>query len=220
MIKIENISKSYSSGKSCISVLNEVSAHFAKGSFISIRGSSGCGKSTLLLILGGLLYPDSGTVQIAGQDLMSMPEKSQGLFRAKNIGFVFQQFHLFPYLSVEENIKAAALAMPGCNESPHADELMQQLGIYHRRGHVPGRLSVGEQQRVALGRAMYNNPGLLLADEPTGNLDPENSEIVLQVFKKYTQNGGTVVAVTHDAEVASSAGQQWLLSDGKLILEK
>lgn len=220
MIKIENICKSYYSRKGSITILKEASAQIFKGAFASIRGPSGCGKSTLLLILGGLLDPDSGSVQIAGQDLQPMTGKRKGLFRAKHIGFVFQQFHLFPYLSVEDNIKAAGLVLPENNDNSHAEELMQQLQIDHRRDHVPGRLSVGEQQRVALGRALYNKPELILADEPTGNLDPENAAIVLETFKQFVKNGGTVLTVTHSPGLAEQADQQWLLSKGNLILEK
>lgn len=216
MLLIQELYKTYDKNTP---VLKGATAEVREGAFASIRGPSGSGKSTLLLILGALLQPDSGTIQFHGQDLFSLSGRDQGLFRAKNMGFVFQQFHLLPYLTVEENILTASLAVKEAPKKQRAHELMDQLGILHRKDHVPGRLSVGEQQRTALARALYHHPKLLLADEPTGNLDPENTAIVLDAFQTYVKNRGTVVLVTHSPEMAQAADQQWRIQDGKLGLE-
>lgn len=217
MIQAHNITKRYRSGEEQLLVLNEASASIEPGTFAAICGPSGCGKSTLLLVLGGLLHPDTGQVTIAGEDLFAISSERRALRRAQLLGFVFQRFHLIPYLTVEENIEAAAIALPRTTDQGRANELMDQLNIADRRGHVPGKLSVGEQQRTALARALYNHPRVLLADEPTGNLDPENAEIVLNAFSEFADAGGTVVMVTHNPEAAVRADNRWWIKEGKLI---
>ena len=216
MIEIEDISKSYASGAERLRVLSNVSALIDAGSFSAVCGPSGCGKSTLMLILGGLLHPDSGTARIDGVDLLALPQEKRAAERARLIGFVFQRFHLIPYLTVEENIEAAAIAVRGAKNRDRARELMERFQITERRGHVPGRLSVGEQQRVALARALYNRPRVLLADEPTGNLDPGNGEIVINAFRTFAGNGGTVVMVTHDPHAAEAADAIFHMQQGVL----
>jgi putative ABC transport system ATP-binding protein len=220
MIRLHDIHKSYRVRRGGIPVLRGVTAAFESGTFTAVCGSSGCGKSTLLLALGGLLQPDRGSVVIAGESLYEMSATQRGLSRARLMGFVFQRFHLVPYLTVEDNIRAAAVALPDPVEPGRAEELMYRLQIAQRRDHVPGRLSVGEQQRTALARALHNRPKVLLADEPTGNLDPENADIVLEVFHEFAKAGGTVVMVTHHPDAAQRADKRWWIRDGILEEER
>jgi len=161
------------------------------GEFVAVKGASGCGKTTLLLTLGGMLRPSGGTVNFDGRNLYDQPPAARAEYRAKEVGFVFQMFHLVPYLSVVENVQLAAR-----NGSSAAD-LLEQFGLSHRFTHTPGELSAGERQRVALARALVNEPRLILADEPTGNLDPENDRQVFEHLSSFHQGGGTVIVVTH-----------------------
>ncbi len=219
MLELRRISKSYSEKDgSPIAVLRDANLRIEAGTFAAISGPSGCGKSTLLLIAGSLLRPDKGQVIIDGKDLAAMTGDEKAGERAKNIGFVFQRFHLLSYLTVRENILAAAVAyaQPKRKAESRADELMQRLGIAHRAGHVPGHLSVGEMQRTALARALYNRPRVILADEPLGNLDPDNAEVVLQCFTEFAVAGGAVLMVTHNPEDAARADTAWCLRDGRL----
>ena len=216
MIEIDAIQKRYRGKGGGLVVLDGASATIETGTFAAICGASGCGKSTLLLILGGLLHPDQGCVKVAGEDLFALAPEPRALRRAQLLGFVFQRFHLVPYLSVEENIQAAGIALKNRDDAHRAEELMARFQIADRRGHIPGRLSVGEQQRTALARALYNRPRVLLADEPTGNLDPENAEIVLQAFSDFAAEGGTVVMVTHHPAAAERADRRWRLGQGRL----
>jgi len=201
-------------------VLAGADAAFDAGTFTALCGPSGCGKSTLLLILGAMLHPDAGSVTVAGENLLDMPRNRRGRRRAGLLGFVFQRFHLLPYLTVEENIRAASVALPGVRDDGRTEDLMRRLGILERRHHLPGRLSVGEQQRTALARALYNRPSVLLADEPTGNLDAANTEIVLETFREFTADGGTVVMVTHNEQAAARAHRVWRLAEGRLVAER
>jgi len=173
------------------------------GQFMVIQGASGCGKTTLMLMAGALLKPTSGTVQLAGVNPYALSTDRRAGFRANYIGFVFQQFHLIPYLSVLDNVLAATLAAPDSGAEVRARKLLVDLKMESRLQHVPAKLSTGEQQRTALARAMINRPTMIFADEPTGNLDPENGEIVLQTLKKFTESGGMVLMVTHDRHAAS-----------------
>jgi putative ABC transport system ATP-binding protein len=200
-------------------VLEGASATIAGGTFAAICGPSGSGKSTLLLVLGALLHADGGDVIIGGENLLAMQPEPRARRRAELLGYVFQRFHLVPYLTVEENILAASIALPGEPDRERATELMDRFQITGRRRHVPGRLSVGEQQRTALARALFNRPGVLLADEPTGNLDPENANIVLHAFADFASGGGTVVMVTHHPEAAEKADRRWWIRDRKLVAE-
>lgn len=219
MIEIKDITKVYRTRNEELKVLDGVSARFEKGSFSAICGPSGCGKSTLLLILGALLSPDDGSVTVNGENLLQMPPEKRAARRASNIGFVFQRFHLVPYLTVEENIYCAGVALGKRDDASKAGQLMNDLKINDRRGHVPGRLSVGEQQRTALARALYNEPAVMLADEPTGNLDPDNSQIVLNAFADFARSGGTVVMVTHHPDAARMADDIWSIKDGRIEKE-
>ena len=219
MIELQEISKTYKEkdGRP-IAVLRDIDLHVEAGTFAAISGRSGCGKSTLLLITGSLLHPDRGRVIINGKDFTAMTRDEEAGERARNIGFVFQRFHLLPYLSVRENILAAsvACAQPTREAESRADELMQRLGISHRSNHIPGHLSVGEMQRTALARALYNRPKAILADEPIGNLDPDNAEVVLQCFSEFAVAGGAVLMVTHNPADAARADVAWTLREGRL----
>jgi putative ABC transport system ATP-binding protein len=164
------------------------------GEFIAIKGASGSGKTTLLLTLGGMLRPSDGTVSFDGEDLYSQSSTARAEYRATEVGFVFQMFHLVPYLGVEENVR---LAMRNGAMTQRPRELLEQFGLGHRLTHTPGELSAGERQRVALARALVNEPRLILADEPTGNLDPENDRQVFEHLSEFHRAGGTVIVVTH-----------------------
>jgi len=219
MIEVRDIHKGYRSDGRDLAVLSGMSATIPAGTFAAICGPSGCGKSTLLLILGGLLHPDRGSVTVAGEDLLGMSAERRALRRAELLGFVFQRFHLLPYLTAEENICAAAVSLKVQEDTDRAGTLMRRFQIESRRHHVPGKLSVGEQQRTAMARALYNRPKVLLADEPTGNLDPENGDIVLQAFTDFAAAGGTVVMVTHHPDAAQRADRRWWIRDGVLVEE-
>jgi ABC-type lipoprotein export system ATPase subunit len=197
-----------------------------------VQGASDCGKTTLLLMAGGLLRPDAGTVRVAGVEPYSLSSEGRARFRAATLGFVFQQFHLVPYLSVIDNVLVATLARDGSQPRTEghstsaatarslrrADALLERFRLSHRRLHIPGELSSGEQQRVALARALMNEPQLLLADEPTGNLDRENADIVLGALREFATNGGSVLLVTHDDHAAARADHVVRMREGRIVL--
>lgn len=216
LLEIQEARKAYSRPEGKVQALDGVSLTVDAGQFVAVQGPSGCGKSTLLLIAGGLLRPDSGTVRIAGESPYELSPNARATFRARNIGFVFQQFHLVPYLSVIENILAPTLAVSLDEAEQRARELIDRFGLAQRMHHVPGELSSGERQRTALARAMLNRPRLILADEPTGNLDRENAETVLNDLSDYVRrDGGGVLLVTHDAAAAARADSRLLLNHGR-----
>ena len=205
MLDIREISKTYNAGGKDVPVLDAMSLRIAPGEFVAVQGQSGCGKSTLLLAAGGLLRPDSGQVLVAGDDPYELSSEARANFRATHVGFVFQQFHLIPYLDVLDNVLAPSMAHNSPDARSHALELIEHFGITDRIGHLPGELSTGERQRTALARALLNRPKLLLADEPTGNLDADSGAIVLNYIKEFASNGGAVLMVTHDADAAGKA---------------
>jgi ABC-type lipoprotein export system ATPase subunit len=205
MLEIVHVSKSYAAATGAVAALVDVSLSVAPGEFVAVRGPSGCGKTTLLLAAGGLLHPDAGQVKVAGQDIYALGEEARARFRAANIGFVFQQFHLVPYLSVIDNVLSAALALPRADARRRAEHLVENFGLTARRHHVPAQLSTGERQRTALARALLQQPHLLLADEPTGNLDDDNGKAVLDYLAGHARAGGSVLLVTHDPQAASRA---------------
>ncbi|MCX5684896.1 MAG: ATP-binding cassette domain-containing protein, partial [Planctomycetota bacterium] len=174
----------------------------------------GCGKTTLLLIAGGLLKPDDGQVLLAGQDPYALAPDARARFRAENVGFVFQQFHLIPYLSVLDNILAPALARPLENARERAVELAGRFGLTDRQGHVPGELSTGDRQRTALARALLHKPQFLLADEPTGNLDEASGHVVLGHLAEFAKTGGAVLLVTHDPHATQYATRPVRMESG------
>lgn len=227
-LKLENIAKTYQSGRLSVKAVSDVSVSIAPGEFVAVQGPSGCGKSTLLLVAGGLLKPDSGNAIFGDQNLYALNANERAAFRSQHIGFVFQQFHLIPYLNVLDNVLAPALAGGKGNDAKsqgtaangavaRAEELTQELGLSERRHHMPNELSSGERQRTALARALFNRPALLLADEPTGNLDSENSQIALDHMQRFAKNGGSVLMVTHDPQAVAAADRVVNIRDGQLV---
>ncbi len=216
LIQVEQVKKTYQRAENSVSAVDDVSLSLDKGEFLSIHGPSGGGKSTLLLMLGGLLKPDAGTITVNDQQPYKMSSEERAAFRATNIGFVFQQFHLIPYLSVADNILAPSIAHQTPGMEARVAERVERFGFQHRANHKPGELSTGERQRTALARALLFNPPILLADEPTGNLDDENAETVLGYLKDFCAEGGGVLLVTHDARATEYAARTLNIRDGKL----
>lgn len=221
-VRLEQISKMYQTASQSVTALSDVELSLQPGDFIAICGPSGCGKSTLLMILGGLLQPDRGHVWIGGQDLYALSEPQRARLRSETHGFVFQQFHLIPYLSVWDNVLSArigaATSLPASEIESRAESLLMRLNLSHRRDHLPGQLSTGEKQRTALARALLNQPRILLADEPTGNLDREHAAQVIDYLTEFAKAGGMVVLVTHDPWAAQQAQQIWSMESGSLVM--
>jgi len=216
MLVIQKLTKSYRRSSDTVEALAGVSLEVSAGEFAAVQGASGCGKTTLLLAAGGLLAPDGGTVEIDGRNPYALDPDRRAAFRAEKVGFVFQQFHLIPYLSVSDNVLAPALARSSPNAQKKARGLVERFGLADRAEHLPGELSVGERQRVALARALLNEPDLILADEPTGNLDEDNARIVLQSLADVAQSGRAVLLVTHDVTAAGFTQKRWRLDNGRL----
>ena len=217
MLELNNITKRFDKGKDRIDVLNGVNLQVNSGEFIAVQGASGSGKTTLLLITGGLLHPNSGKIFFNNEDIYLMNSAELARFRALNFGFVFQQYHLVPYLSTFENILLPGLALRSENDNQKAINLIEMFGLSHRKHHMPGELSAGEKQRTSLARALLHSPKILFADEITGNLDEDNSNIVINALKTYTNDGGTVLFVTHDIIRAKSADRIVKIENFKLV---
>jgi putative ABC transport system ATP-binding protein len=215
-----DLRKSYKVGKIENPVLHGVSIAIEKGEFVAIMGPSGCGKSTLLHLLGGLLSPTSGNIIIDGEDLAEVTDAQRTDIRRRKIGFVFQRFNLFPTLTAEGNLKLAEKIHTG-NGAANADnrrEVLRLLKLEDKMHHKPLELSGGEQQRVALARAVVNNPAIILADEPTGNLDTENSEIVLKMFSELNRKfNQTIIMITHNPEAAAVCSRIIRMRDGRVV---
>jgi ABC-type lipoprotein export system ATPase subunit len=216
IVELEQVTKTYPSAHGPVDALRDVDLTIDSGEFIAVRGPSGSGKSTLLTLIGGLGAPTSGRITVAGHDLAALSSGQRAKIRAQNVGFVFQMFHLLPYLSVLDNVLMAA-ASPSAESRQHARELIDRFGISDRLTHRPAELSTGERQRVAMARALLNRPSLLLADEPTGNLDPENAQSVMQLLDEFHQGGGCVMLVTHDTQSTVAASRQLRLDAGRLV---
>ena len=215
MLKIESLSKTYGSGSTAVQAVKNVSFTVPKGEFTAIVGESGSGKSTLLNIIGGLDFPTSGKVFIDGKDIFALKEKELTVFRRRNIGFIFQAFNLVPELTVEQNIMFPVLLDYGTPDRKYLDELLEILRLTDRRNHLPGQLSGGQQQRTAIGRALFTRPALILADEPTGNLDSENSSEVISLLKKTSEQfQQTILMITHSRPIAQTADRILSVSDG------
>jgi len=197
MIALEQVSRTYRKGPEQVRALDHVSLSVAQGEFVVVRGPSGSGKSTLMLTVGGMIRPSEGRVLLEGEDLYRLPASHRASLRAAKIGFVFQMFHLMPYLNVLENVQTPALAGARFSRQ-EAVELLERLGLAERLYHRPAELSAGERQRVALARALVKRPALVLADEPTGNLDPASAAQVMSSLAEFHRAGGTVLVVTHD----------------------
>ena len=217
LLEVSNICKTYGSGETAVHALKEVSFSVPKGEYVAIVGESGSGKSTLLNMIGALDTPASGKVMIGGKDIFSMKDSRLTVFRRRNIGFIFQAFNLVPELTVEQNIIFPVLLDYQKPDKKYLEELLTVLNLKERRDHLPCQLSGGQQQRVAIGRALITRPSLILADEPTGNLDTRNSSEVIALLKeasrKYEQ---TIIMITHNRSIAQSADRILQVSDGVL----
>ena len=219
MLEFSHVTKTFRGPDGDVSALNDVTFSIKAGELVAVQGSSGCGKTTMLLVAGGLLRPSSGEVLIGDQKPYDVGVGQRTALRAELIGFVFQQFHLIPYLTVLDNILAPTVAKPDPEARARAGELIRRFQLEHRVGHVPAQLSTGECQRTALARALLNQPKLILADEPTGNLDETNGKIVLDHLTTFARNGGAVLLVTHDSRIAQLADRIMMLDQGKVVGE-
>ena len=217
MIQFEHVHKTYRTATSEVAAISDLSLSINEGEFIAVRGPSGCGKSTLLSLAGGLVLPTQGRIVIDGQPVSEMTAAQRSSFRGEKIGFVFQMFHLLPYLNIMENVVVAGSEVASATAGERAETLLSDFGLRDRLTHRPGELSAGERQRVALARALLNRPRLLLADEPTGNLDPENASGVLELLAQFHKQGGTILLVTHDDRAAAYADRSLALDQGRLV---
>jgi putative ABC transport system ATP-binding protein len=219
ILQAENIHRIYTIGKTTLKVLKGVSLEVKTGETVSIMGESGSGKSTLLHVLGGLDNPKAGTVHFKGQSVYGMSGVRRARFRAENVGFVFQSFHLLPELDILENVALPSMALRAAGDAKaRAAELLKEVGLGERIGHRPQELSGGEQQRAALARALMNEPDIIFCDEPTGNLDSKTGDKVLHyLFQLVAGRGHSLVLVTHSGDVASRCSRQLVLKDGLLI---
>lgn len=221
ILKVENLSKIYGKGENEVKAVNDISFSVEKGEFVAIVGASGSGKSTLLHLLGGVDRPTSGKVFIDGQDIYQLNDEQLAIFRRRQVGLIYQFYNLIPILNVEENI-----TLP-CNldgkevKKEKLDEMLKTLKLENRSKHLPNELSGGQQQRVSIGRAIINNPAIMLADEPTGNLDSKASEEIISLLrlsnKKYNQ---TVIVITHDEKIALEADRVITIDDGRIIKDE
>lgn len=220
IIRISNVNKIFRVGRNRIKALDNISLEIRKGEFVALQGASGAGKSTLLHIIGGLERAESGKIMVNGSQLQRMSEDELTLFRRNDVGFVFQFFNLIPSLTAVENVLISQLFDRELDDEAtwgRATELLERMGLKKRITHKPSELSGGEQQRVAIARALFNKPVLLLADEPTGNIDSEAGSKIIQLFKELGRGGTTIVLATHDQDVAAAAGRKILMKDGKLM---
>ena len=221
ILRVENLCKNYGKGETLVKALDNVSFTAEKGEFIAIVGSSGSGKSTLLHILGGVDRPTSGKVYVDGEDVYQLNENNLAIFRRRQVGLIYQFYNLIPILNVKENITLPILLDNKKPDEKYLDELIETLGLTNRVSHLPNELSGGQQQRVSIGRALMNRPALLLADEPTGNLDSKASREIVVLLKlsnqKYKQ---TIIMITHDHNLALNADRIITLEDGKIISDE
>jgi len=222
MLKMENVSKTYRHRGQLVTALNGANAEIPEGDFVSIVGPSGSGKSTLLLMLGGMLSPSGGRVLLDGHSIYDLDSNARAQLRKQKVGFVFQTFNLVPYLTASENVQVPLYLVGRDNSSQQAraEELLARVGLSDRMHHKPSELSVGQQQRVALARMLANDPAVILADEPTGNLDPETSRQVIDFLEEVNVEGRTVVMVTHDPRAAERAKRILRLDRGAIVSEK
>ena len=218
ILKVENLVKIYKSGESQIKAVDNTSFSINKGEFVAIVGASGSGKSTLLHLLGGVDKPTSGKVYIGGTDIYSLNREQLAIFRRRQVGLIYQFYNLIPILTVKENITLPKDLDKSKGNNLKLEELINILGLKNRLNHLPNELSGGEQQRTSIGRALINEPSLILADEPTGNLDSKNSEEIVTLLKSLNQKyGQTIVMITHDIEIAKVADRVITIEDGKII---
>lgn len=221
ILQVENLTKTYGKGDITVTALERINLEISKGEFAAIIGASGSGKSTLMHLIGGIDQPTSGNVKIDGQEIYKMNESERAIFRRRNIGIIYQFYNLIPTLTAQENIMLPRLLD---NRKPDRDKLqsiLETIGLADRAGHLPGELSGGQQQRVSVGRALINDPALILADEPTGNLDSKSSHEIIDLLKlankRYNQ---TLVVITHDEKIALQADRIITINDGSLIRDE
>ena len=221
ILKVENLCKTYGKGETLVEALNNINFSVEKGEFVAIVGASGSGKSTLLHILGGVDRPTSGKVFVGGEDVYKLNETNLAVFRRRQVGLIYQFYNLIPILNVKENMTLPLLLDNKKPDLEYLDELIKILGLEHRVNHLPNELSWGQQQRVSIGRALMNHPSLLLADEPTGNLDSKSSKEIMDLLKlsneKYNQ---TIIMITHDHDLALNADRIITIEDGKIISDE
>lgn len=221
ILEIENLSKVYGSGETRVNALDNVSFSVEQGEFVAIVGPSGSGKSTLLHILGGVDTATSGRVTINGTDISALDETALAIFRRRQIGFVYQFYNLIPILTVEENMTLPLLLDGRKPDKTQLKALVEKLGLEKRLNHLPSQLSGGQQQRVSIGRALINNPALMLADEPTGNLDSENSREIISLLRRFNREyKQTVIIITHDEKIALSADRVIAIEDGRITRDE
>lgn len=221
ILEVKNLCKTYGKGDTMVKALDNASFSVEKGEFIAIVGPSGSGKSTLLHILGGVDVPTSGNVIIDKTDISQLNETALAIFRRRQIGLVYQFYNLIPILTVEENLTLPLLLDGKKPDAKTVGNLVNQLGLEQRLQHLPNQLSGGQQQRVSIGRALINNPALLLADEPTGNLDSENSREIISLLRRFNkQSNQTVIIITHDERIALSADRVIAIEDGKIVRDE
>jgi ABC-type lipoprotein export system ATPase subunit len=216
MIRTENLHRSYTMGRKSIEVLHGINLHIQRGERVFLCGPSGAGKTTLLYTLAGLERPQDGKVLVAGTDLYALNRRDQAVFRNRQIGYVFQNFHLLPELTALENVSIPG-AIAGQNTTEAAQAALERVGLGHRADHLPAELSGGEQQRVAIARAVVNQPAVLFADEPTGNLDSQNSKAIMDMLLQLASDHQmTLVVVTHDAHLARAGDRTLIIRDGAI----
>ena len=221
IVKVENLTKIYGKGDTEVRALDNVSFSIPQGQFVAIVGPSGSGKSTLLHILGGVDTPTSGSVQIGGTDISNLDETALAIFRRRQIGLIYQFYNLLPILTVEENLTLPLLLDGRKPDKQQIRALVATLGLSERLKHLPNQLSGGQQQRVSIGRALVNNPALVLADEPTGNLDSENSREIIALLRRFNRESNqTVVIITHDERIALSADRIISVEDGRIVRDE
>lgn len=220
ILKVENLTKVYGKGESKVVALNNVSFSVNKGEFVAIVGASGSGKSTMLHLIGGVDRPTEGKVFIGGKNIFKMNDDKLAIFRRRQIGLIYQFYNLIPILDVEENITLPLELDNREIDREYLEQLLRLLGLEHRRKHLPNELSGGQQQRVSIGRALITNPSIILADEPTGNLDSKSSDEIVSLLKKSNKEyNQTVIMITHNLEIAKEADRIIKIEDGKIIEE-
>lgn len=218
LLRVEHLSKIYGEGQNQVKALDDVSLSVEKGEFVAIVGASGSGKSTLLHLLGGVDRPTGGKVYVNDTDIFAMSDDELAIFRRRQVGIIYQFYNLIPILNVEENI-AIPLELDGRKAEPgQMEEMLQMLGLTERRGHLPNELSGGQQQRTSIGRAMITRPSLVLADEPTGNLDTRSSNEIMNLLKRSNRElNQTIIMITHNMELAKAADRTIMIEDGKIV---
>ena len=220
ILKVENLTKSYGKGEAKVDAIKNINLSINKGEFVAIVGPSGSGKSTLLHLLGGVDKPTSGKVYINDVDIYNLKEKDLSIFRRRNVGLIYQFYNLIPVLSVKENILLPAELDNRKIDKDYLDDLLKTLGLKERANHLPNELSGGQQQRTSIGRAMITNPAIILADEPTGNLDSKSSDEIVDLLKKSNRDyKQTIIMITHNMEIAKIADRIIKIEDGKIVKE-